>query len=191
MQAPDRSDRIPVIIAFHVGLFAQGEDGRRELCNIICRALNTTDGGNWGRLVKKDRNPWGYPADIIVWKDTREHFDVLTDTGPMWRAHGPMENPQWEWFAVPGDPVPVPVPQPPTPPVTPPTPQPPPPPSSDFERRVAYLEEYCKVNEIDMNQVRDVLTKLDKRKGVVKGSTGRSYGHGHSFEATVEWKEPV
>jgi hypothetical protein len=107
MSAPDRSSEVAAIVAQHMQLFT-GDDGRRELVKILCRELNRQDGGNWGQLVKHDQGD-KITADILVWKPTREHFDVLTDTGPFWGANGVLSNPAWEWLAVDDVPNPGPI----------------------------------------------------------------------------------
>lgn len=102
------------------------DDRRRIVLFKIINYLNVNfDGGKWGALVKNDRTPPFIPTDIIVWRDTREHFDILTDGGPMWGANGVIDNPEWQWQEAPNaGPIPGPVPQPePTPAPTPgPTP---------------------------------------------------------------------
>ena len=92
MIAPDRSQEVTTIVNNHRELFGS-EDGRREICRAVCKALNPTDGGNWGLLLKP---PDRIPADIIVWKPTREHFDILTDTDPTWIAKGVIPD-VWQW----------------------------------------------------------------------------------------------
>lgn len=88
------------------------DDRKRELLHVVVRGLNQQDGGNWGELLKTDQG--GYiPADIIVWRPTMEHFDVLTDSGPMWEPKGVVSNPAWLWVAAPGGAVSTPTPQPP------------------------------------------------------------------------------
>lgn len=113
-QAPDRAADVDRIASAHRNLFT-GDDGRRELLKVIVCDLNPRDGGNWGRLVKHDQGD-KIPADILVWRPTREHFDVLSDTGPSWFPDGVLGNPAWEWSPV--DCVSV-------PPQTPPPPPPP------------------------------------------------------------------
>lgn len=116
--APDRSSAVSQIVSRNTKYFT-GDDGRRELLVVIACELNKTDAGNWGRLAKNDRGGF-IPADILVWKPTLEHFDVLTDSGAMWNPDGPIQ-PSWAWSPVncAGAPVPTPDPGPVTPPVTP------------------------------------------------------------------------
>lgn len=110
--------------------------GRRLLPHIIA-AMPAEDGSNWGVLEKRTSNPHSVPYDILVWKPTREHFDILTSievTPGMRRlvarfgAVGVLPKPTWHWCdwretqtpIVPlGELPPVPVPEP------PPTPEPP------------------------------------------------------------------
>lgn len=111
--APDRAGEVDTIVRAHPEFFGS-DDARRDGLKVIVCALNTHDGGNWGRLVKLDQGG-KIPADHIVWRPTREHFDVLTDTGPMWGNSGVLTNPQWQWSAVDCGNTPAPV-DPPAPP---------------------------------------------------------------------------
>jgi hypothetical protein len=96
MSAPNRAAEVAQIVGGVRQLFGS-EDGRREILKVICRELNKTDGDNWGLLSKDDRGGF-VPADIIVWRPTLEHFDVLTDTGPVWGERGQIP-PSWSWKA--------------------------------------------------------------------------------------------
>ena len=97
MSIPNRTNEVAAIVAHPMDLFGS-EDGRRRILDVICAGLNVQDGGNWGKLEKPGPRT---PADIIVWRPTLEHADVLTDSGPMWHVHGPIQ-PDWKW--VPGQP---------------------------------------------------------------------------------------
>jgi len=107
--APDRSGDVARIVSQHPEAFrgdsATVDDRKRALLPVIVRELNVQDGGRWGLLTKTDQGG-KVPADVIVWRPTLEHFDVLTDRGPMWGPHGPLQNPAWLWTAVAGSPEP-------------------------------------------------------------------------------------
>jgi hypothetical protein len=60
----------------------------------LCGDLNGLDGGRWGLLLKNDGR---IPADILVWRPTREHFDVLSDFGPAWQNDGVIAD-NWNWL---------------------------------------------------------------------------------------------
>ena len=102
-QAPNRSTEVASIVTANASLLRVGgniDDAKRTLLHVIVRDLNSRDGGSWGELLKTDQG--GYvPADIIVWRPTMEHFDVLTDSGPMWGPHGVVSNPAWLWTMAP------------------------------------------------------------------------------------------
>lgn len=105
--APYRGGEVAAIANQNIGLLSGPgsiDDKKRELLHVIVRGLNQQDNGNWGELLKTDQG--GYvPADVIVWRPTMEHFDVLTDSGPMWGPSGVVPNPAWLWVAAPGGPV--------------------------------------------------------------------------------------
>lgn len=97
---PDRSAQIPAIVAANIGLLDGNDNHKRDLCGIIARALNVNnpgDGNNWGLLEKTDRVPPFVATDILVWKPTLDHVDVLTDTGATWSPDGIITNPAWLW----------------------------------------------------------------------------------------------
>jgi hypothetical protein len=113
---------------------------------------------NWGVLEKRTSNPHSVPYDILVWKPTREHFDVLTSypisgnkddtTGPRklvarWAPVGILPKATWHWCDWRATQTPI-VPlagtiEEPEQPSTPPLP--PPPPDASLERRVTFLED--------------------------------------------------
>lgn len=88
--------------------------GRRLLPHFI-EAMPASERANWGVLEKRTSRPWNVPYDILVWKPTLEHFDVLTSraisgdekndkTGPRrligtWGNAGklPEDKPTWHW----------------------------------------------------------------------------------------------
>lgn len=113
--APDRQRDVETFMNANVHRFNGTDDRRREVLFDLIRHLNVQDNGQWGALQKTERVPPFIPADIIVWRTTREHFDVLTDTGAIWRAVGPLTNHAWIWLQVEG--ANVPPPRPPPPPV--------------------------------------------------------------------------
>jgi hypothetical protein len=112
MNAPDRSAEVRVLCAAHPEAFGppdETNDARRLalLRTWIVPALNQLDGGRWGLLTKPEQNN-RVICDCIVWADTREHFDIVTGTGPCWIPHGPM-NANWVWTPV-ASPAPTPAP---------------------------------------------------------------------------------
>jgi hypothetical protein len=106
MNAPDRSAEVRAFYASHPEHFTadrHDENRRRSLPALIAHleAGNPGDRGKWGVLVKTDRAN-KVPCDVIVWKDTGEHFDIMTSTGGMWEAHGPISvNGGGAWFWAP------------------------------------------------------------------------------------------
>lgn len=137
--APDRRGEVAGIARAHPEMFGSDETRRDGLKIIVC-GLNQDDGGNWGRLVKNDQGG-KIPADIIVWRPTREHFDVLTDSGPNWGPAGVLENLAWQW-----SPVDCGAAAPPPPVVTPPPPAPPPTLPSNVEL-IALIEKILDSNQ--------------------------------------------
>jgi hypothetical protein len=109
MNAPDRSAEVAAFVISNRNLFnsrpgIEADAIRRDALIPICQHLNTLDNGKWGRLTKLDQGG-KIPADIIVWRDTKEHFDILTgadrpeDTQATWDAKGPARD-GWEWLEV-------------------------------------------------------------------------------------------
>jgi hypothetical protein len=103
--APNHSDLVARIFETHpppgwdTQPFFTDDDVRREyLLSTMIPELNKVD-GRWGALVKNDRTPPFIPSDIIVWQDTREHWDILTNTGPAWQYDGEIQG-SWEWMQV-------------------------------------------------------------------------------------------
>lgn len=119
MIAPNRAADVRRLCIGHTDAFGPPDatnDARRLdfLRTWLIPALNLLDGGKWGCLRKNDMGG-KIPCDVIVWQDTREHFDVLTGTGPTWIPHGVLSNPAWVWEPVTVSPEP-PLPAPPAPP---------------------------------------------------------------------------
>lgn len=127
MTAPDRRAEVAALFAQHPGVLdgppETVDERKRAFLQTIIHALNRVDGGHWGVLVKTDQGH-KIPADIIVWRLTMEHFDVLTDSGPMWKAHGVVTNDRWIWRRVTVAPEPEPAPTQPGPVPTQPGPAP-------------------------------------------------------------------
>lgn len=120
MNAPDRSAEVATLANLFPpmpsGETEEQTDNRKRtfLINIVIPFLNWVDGGSWGALRKQSKP--NVIADIVVWRDTNEHFDVLSDTGVIWAPKGVIPDFAWKWEQVGlGGPVPVPS----TPPVTP------------------------------------------------------------------------
>jgi hypothetical protein len=88
-------------------------DVGRSLLPHFIAAMPATEQANWGVLEKRTSTPYNVPYDILVKKDTREHFDVLTSravsgdekndkTGPRrliatWGAVGVLPKSTWHW----------------------------------------------------------------------------------------------
>src|SRR5688572_24748806 len=106
MDAPDRSATVRAFYASHPEHFTvdrHDENRRRSLPALIDHldATHPADRGKWGVLVKTDRN-LKIPCDVLVWKDTGEHFDVMDSQGGMWNPHGPISvNGGGAWFWAP------------------------------------------------------------------------------------------
>lgn len=122
MNTPNRSAEVAAWVNSHRALFVGDADATtRELLTPLAQHLNSIEGRDvWGILMKTERTPPFVPHDILMWKDTREHFDVFTgpdsgkaeDVQAVWGYNPAPENPAWEWRSVGGsvEPVPVPVP---------------------------------------------------------------------------------
>jgi len=125
--------------------------GRRLLPHLI-DAMPANERANWGVLEKRTSKPWYVPYDILVWKPTREHFDVLTSkplsgdkndtTGSRrligtWIEVGVLPKATWhwcEWNKTATPIVPLAHADPPPPPPPDPKPDEPPPPPNDHTR---------------------------------------------------------
>lgn len=97
MGAPGRFLEVNRIVDEHRDLFGS-DDRRRGLLYYICEGLNMLDGGEWGVLVKDDRGGF-IPSDVIVYRSTMEHFDVLAGDPDRasWQPDGIIANPSWRW----------------------------------------------------------------------------------------------
>jgi hypothetical protein len=106
MNAPDRSGTVRAFYSSrreHFTADRHDENRRRSLPSLIAHLDDThpEDRGRWGVLVKADRN-LKIPCDVLVWKDTGEHFDVMDSQGGMWNPHGPISvNGGTAWFWAP------------------------------------------------------------------------------------------
>jgi hypothetical protein len=110
MTAPDRHNEVAAAFV-ELGLTEHpevpGDEPRRQNLFAVIRYLNRLDNGKWGALRKDDQGG-KIPADILVWRDTLEHFDIIAGaTGkPRWDPYGPIGKPYgdprvWHWHEVP------------------------------------------------------------------------------------------
>jgi hypothetical protein len=98
---PNRAAEVSQLVAAKFAVLLNGDDNRRrDVLGLLCGDLNLIDAGRWGLLLKTERNPPFTPADILVWAPTLEHVDVLTDAGPAWEVHPPIQA-TWRWLACP------------------------------------------------------------------------------------------
>lgn len=124
--APNRQGEVSSLVAKYRALLDGSDDKGRIVTGLICNDLNVVDNGQWGMLIKNDRNPPFVPYDILVWKPTREHIDILSGFNPMWIDNG-LIRPEWSWLVCPTSaPAPPPVVVPPVVVVPPPVVLPPP-----------------------------------------------------------------
>lgn len=126
MSAPDRAVETAAIVNQHRDLFGS-DDRRRGILFYICAELNAAEGDTlWGVLEKGDQGNF-IPSDVIVYRATMEHFDVLQGApdGPSWQPKGVIQNPTWRWtratvdLFAPGTAPTTPPPEPPAPPAPP------------------------------------------------------------------------
>jgi hypothetical protein len=110
MSAPNRAAETAAVINAHPEFMGQGDEVRAKVLPYICDALNRLDNGQWG-LLQKDTGV--IPSDIIVYKDTREHFDVIRGVPPWpyWEHKGIIQD-NWKWIAAPAVSKPEPNPEP-------------------------------------------------------------------------------
>lgn len=116
--APNREDEVKQLVARYRPMLDGSDDKGRVVTGLVCNDLNRLDAGQWGMLIKNDRNPPFVPYDILVWRPTKEHFDVLSGLNSNWQNAGVIPI-SWDWLACPAsspDTTPPPV-------VTPPPPQ--------------------------------------------------------------------
>lgn len=164
MSAPERSEEVRRVIERFAHLTTwpaeDAEDRRRRFLPVLIEEMPAGERANWGVLLKTERTPPYIPSDILVWRPTMEHVDVLSDreVSPgtwqiraAWKNHGAIgkapgtENKvgKWVWLDVRDAKIP-PI-EPPKPPEPPEPPNPPNPPDDpdDYERRV--LESYDRI----------------------------------------------
>lgn len=92
MQMPDRSASVRAYYDQHREWFKtdrHDETRRQSLPHLIAHleTVHPEDRGQWGVLVKTDRNN-RIPPDVLVWRPTLDHVDVVSGTGGMWDVHG-------------------------------------------------------------------------------------------------------
>lgn len=153
--APFRASDVNAIATQHPEAFQCPTDPdpcKLRLLPIIIRTLNLQDGGNWGLLMKTDQGN-KIPADIIVWRPTMEHIDILNDGGPMWDPKGVIGNAKWIWLAADGGSTP-------TPPTlgTPPTP-----PASDTSNVFASILALSAARQDDRAALERMFADYEKR----------------------------
>ncbi len=103
---PDRTLEVAAAVGDNPDLLDGTAAGALELIKYIVRYLNRVnagDGNNWG-LLRKDDQGGKIPTDIIVWKPTLEHIDVLSSAGvAQWISQGIVTNSNWHWQQVPDE----------------------------------------------------------------------------------------
>lgn len=106
MNSPDRSSTVRAFYAEHPEYFQaerHDETRRASLPALIAHleATHPSDRGQWGVLVKTDRNN-KIPCDVLVWRDTLDHFDVCDSSQGIWIGHGSIRiNGGDAWFWAP------------------------------------------------------------------------------------------
>ncbi len=116
--APNRKTEVEAFVRSQPpAVETDADDARRALLFDIVRDLAARGDCCWGVLVKTDQGN-KIPADVIVWRPTLEHVDVLSGgiASAMWGYKGVVPDDRWIWQAVPDAPVP-----PPSTPTTPPS----------------------------------------------------------------------
>lgn len=208
MSAPYRKAEVAAIAARYPQAFGHGDPARRLLLPVLARGLNAIEGSaQWWLLNRLDREdddprPGRLAADILVWGPTKEHFDVLTDTGPMWASRGIVTNPRWHledpnaWPSW-DDNMPLPAPPAPDDPL----------PDTILVRRVGLVEATVLAHAEQLREVRGAIagaTSLFERllsrvellenrpvpaftlpELVAEGTTSRAFGHGHTVQLRV------
>jgi hypothetical protein len=153
MNAPNRRTWVSQIWVSHPpsnlvsGSFPNDDVRREYLLGILLPELNKLEfpstGAKWGYLIKTERDPDFVPSDIICWPDTREHFDVLTDSGSTWIDDGVMTNPEWMIGFTDS-----------TPPLPNPDPVPPiPDPINDLQQQINELKAVIEANRLRMEAI--------------------------------------
>lgn len=161
MKAPDRSREVREILGtVPVAVKTVADVGRRTNLFLIARVLNRLEASpEWGVLTKTDQGN-KIPGDILVWRSTMEHFDVITGAGlPAWQPDGIVPSARWIWTAVDGE--------------GPPPPPPPPPPASATLEEVA---DRLTLIEGELVALRHLLQQLRDVQGLGLGGTIRFLG---------------
>lgn len=157
MAAPNRGSVVREVVERYAPLaivpLAEVEDRRRSFLLAFIDAMPAAERAEWGLLVKTERNPPFIPSDILVWRPTMEHVDVLTDKDlgngngqirPTWINNGVIgvapgtekKKGVWIWRSAADSGVPrLPI-DPPTPPEPPPIPPTPPTPGDDVGQQL-------------------------------------------------------
>ena len=102
MKAPNRAAEVRALLARLPPAQETTEDtARRANLYEVITELNAVDGGEWGALTKLDQGG-KVPADIVVWRSTMEHFDVLSGETAVatWQPRGIVTDPNWRWLQV-------------------------------------------------------------------------------------------
>ena len=108
-EMPNRLDDAQTVADAHPDLWT-GSDNKRNLTRMICLVLNREDGGRWGLLSKDERTPPYIPEDILMWRPTGAHVDVISDSGAVpWIVHPAPPPPTWSWVSCGDAPLPDPV----------------------------------------------------------------------------------
>jgi len=205
MSAPNRSQQVKQIAALYPQTFVGPADEldarRRLLIPIIARELNKVDGEKWFLLNRMDRNdddpkPGRLTSDVIVWGPTKEHVDVLSSSGGMWKEHAPITDKDWliePWQKWPTWESPNVPPAPPTPPTPP---QPPIDVVVLLNARITQLEKEASVHADAIVNMGAQILELQERKPpafelpelIAEGSTNRIFAHAHSITLQVKPK---
>lgn len=97
--APNRLKEVTQLCKEHPEVFINdvNHDIRRLafLAGTIVPTLNALDTGQWGLITKPELGN-KVPVDAIMYKRSREIFDVLTGTGPCWISFPPPPD-SWIW----------------------------------------------------------------------------------------------
>lgn len=114
MNAPNRDSLARAAFDSYAGLKSNIPVGDLDVAKIAClryiaAEINAVPPANFGLLVKTDQGG-KIPSDIVVWSDTMEHFDLLSDreTSPGiweivyagWNSKGFITNGAWQWMPV-------------------------------------------------------------------------------------------
>lgn len=158
MAIPNRSKEVKAIAAKYPQSFGKPDETidarRRLLMPIICKALNKLDGGNWALLNRLDRQdddpkPGRLTSDVLVWRPTKEHVDVLSANGAMWKVYPAITDLDWkieapelwpDWDTL-----------------KPPTPDPGPPPSDD---QIVRMREAMAAVDVEIQHLKQITERF-------------------------------